>query len=71
MKENNDFNSVYKVANILCEMKSINSSFRIGQLLCIFIENMKVMGVDSFYTDDKQFVEQFEKWFNDYKKLIV
>lgn len=74
MKENNDFNdahNIYKISNVLCEIKSRNSDLRIGQLLYIFIENMKAAGIDPFYMDDKQFVEEFEKWFDGVKKSII
>ena len=46
MKENNDFNdahNIYKISNVLCEIKSRNSDLRIGQLLYIFIWNVKMV----------------------------
>lgn len=70
MKENN-INNIYKIANILCEIKSRNSDLRIGQLLYVFIENMKAANIDPFYMDDKLFVEEFEKWFDNFKKSIT
>lgn len=70
MKENN-VNNIYKIANILCEIKSRNSDLRIGQLLYVFIENMKAANIDPFYMDDKLFVEEFEKWFDNFKKSIT
>lgn len=74
MKRNNtnyNFDDVYKVSSILCEIKGLNSDLRIGQLLYVFFANMKVENIDPFYMSDKQFVEEFEKWVNQIKNTII